>query len=81
MGNRAEASTALSKPSRSQRQFKEGGLRRRGPSLAQALAGQIEAAGGVNDPVEDGVGERGNADQVNAAGSRTRDLRPPRFGG
>src|SRR5208337_2160572 len=36
----------------------------RGPPLAQALAGQLDAIGVVNDAVEDGVGERGNADQV-----------------
>ena len=35
-----------------------------GTKLAQALAGQFDAVGVVNDAVEDGVGERGNPDQV-----------------
>jgi hypothetical protein len=52
----------------------------RGPPLAQALAGQLDAIGVVNDAVEDGVGERGNADQVmptidgNLAGDDERAL-------
>src|SRR5271157_1693749 len=52
----------------------------RGRPLAQALAGQIDAIGVVNDAVEDGVGERGNADQVmpavhrNLAGDDERAL-------
>ena len=52
----------------------------RGLPLAQALAGQIDAIGVVNDAVEDGVGERGNADQVmpavdgNLAGDDERAL-------
>ena len=33
-------------------------------ALAQALAREFDAVGVVNDTVEDGVGERGNADQV-----------------
>ena len=32
-------------------------------ALAQALAGEFDAVGVVNDAVEDGVGERGHADQ------------------
>jgi hypothetical protein len=35
-----------------------------GTWLAQALAGKLDSVGVVNDAVEDGVGERGNADQV-----------------
>jgi hypothetical protein len=48
--------------------------------LAQTLAGQIDAIGVVNDAVEDGVGERGNPDQVmpavhgNLAGDDERAL-------
>src|ERR1700691_4533646 len=33
-------------------------------ALAQALAREFDAVGVVNDAVEDGVGERGNANQV-----------------
>ena len=33
-------------------------------ALAQALAGKLDAIGVVDDAVEDGVGEGGNADQV-----------------
>src|SRR5580700_11931377 len=33
-------------------------------ALAQALAREFDAVGVVNDTVEDGVGERGNTDQV-----------------
>ena len=36
----------------------------RGRSLSQALAGQFDAVGVVDDAVEDGVGEGGNPDQV-----------------
>src|SRR5271155_1885233 len=36
----------------------------RGMALAQALAREFDAVGVVNDTVEDGVGERGNANQV-----------------
>ena len=32
--------------------------------LAQALAGQLDAIGVVDDAVEDGVGERWDADQI-----------------
>ena len=51
-----------------------------GPPLAQALAGQLDAIGVVNDAVEDGVGERGDPDQVmpavdgNLAGDDQRAL-------
>ena len=35
----------------------------RSGALAQALAGELDAIGVVNDAVENGVGERGNANQ------------------
>ncbi len=37
-------------------------------ALAQALSGQFDAIGVVDDAVEDGVGEGGNADQIVPAG-------------
>jgi hypothetical protein len=43
------------------------GLRR---PLAQAVAGQFDAVGVVNDAVEDGVGEGRDADQLVPAGDR-----------
>ena len=41
-----------------------GSLSGRGMALAQALAREFDAVGVVNDTVEDGVGERGNTNQV-----------------
>src|SRR5271166_2588008 len=57
-------STALSRRGSGEPAFERPSISWRGPPLAQALAGQIDAIGVVNDAVEDGVGERGNADQV-----------------
>ena len=48
-------------------------------ALAQALAREFDAVGVVNDTVEDGVGERGNANQVMPAvdGNLTGDDERP----
>src|SRR5271163_4084326 len=53
---------------------------RRGTPFAQTLAGQFDPISVVNDTIEDGVGERGNPDQVmpsvhgNLAGDDERAL-------
>src|SRR5271166_2027265 len=57
-------STALLRRGSGEPTFARPSISWRGSPLAQALAGQIDAIGVVNDAVEDGVGERWNADQV-----------------
>ena len=48
-------------------------------ALAQALAREFDAVGVVNDTVEDGVGERGDTNQVMPAvdGNLTGDMSDP----